>query len=129
VEGTGYLPSVLAEIRTRRRPTVDPTFPVLNTKSDDVCGWCMPLEGTKLTEVHDKEAHNLRCSARITGITKVIRSWDSSVGIATAHELDCPGLIPCSTRFLFSTVSRPTLRPTQPPIKLVPVTLIPGGEG
>jgi hypothetical protein len=45
-----------------------------------------------------------------------LRSWDSSVGIATGYRLDEPGSIPGSARF-FSTASRPTLAPTQPPIQ------------
>jgi hypothetical protein len=47
-------------------------------------------------------------------------SLDSSVGIATGYKLDGRGSIPGTGKWLFfllSTVSRPQLRPTQPPIQ------------
>jgi hypothetical protein len=48
-------------------------------------------------------------------------SRDSSVGIVTGYGLDGWGSIPGRTRFifLFSTPSRPALRPTQPSIQWV----------
>jgi len=52
--------------------------------------------------------------------------WDSVVGIATRYGLDIP-----TTKSLcgqdFSHLSRPVLRPTQPPIQWVP-DLFPGGK-
>jgi hypothetical protein len=53
------------------------------------------------------------------------RSWDSSVGIATSLVRVRQCII-----FLFSTASRPTLGPTQPPIQWVTRALspFPGGK-
>jgi hypothetical protein len=49
-------------------------------------------------------------------------SWDSSVGVERGYMLDGPGSIPGGDKFflLLSTVSRPALGPTQPPIQWVP---------
>jgi hypothetical protein len=54
-------------------------------------------------------------------------SKDSSVGMAIGYGLDGPGSISDSVRFLlFSTASKPTLGPTQPPIQWVIEALFPG---
>jgi hypothetical protein len=53
-------------------------------------------------------------------------SQDSVVDIATGYELDAKGRSSSPGKvknFLFSTSSRPALRPTQLPIQLVPETL------
>jgi hypothetical protein len=48
------------------------------------------------------------------------RSRDSSVDIVTGYELDCRSPIPSRGKIcIFSTVSRPALGPTQPPIQWV----------
>jgi hypothetical protein len=51
-------------------------------------------------------------------------SWDSALGIATGYGLDDWGVRSSRTgrlkNFLFSTSSRPALRPTQPRIQWVP---------
>jgi hypothetical protein len=47
------------------------------------------------------------------------RSWDSSVGIALGCELDDWGSRKGLGNLLFTTASRPTLGPTQPPIQWV----------
>jgi hypothetical protein len=47
-------------------------------------------------------------------------SRDSAVGIATGYGSSSPGRI---KNFLFSTSSRPALKPTQPPIQWVPEAL------
>jgi hypothetical protein len=55
-------------------------------------------------------------------------SRDSSVGIATGYGLDGRGVgvrVTVGSR-IFSTSSRPALRPTQPPIQWVPAVLSPG---
>jgi hypothetical protein len=57
-------------------------------------------------------------------IMKLTESQDSSVGIATGYGLDGRGL----EIFLFDTMSRPALRPTQPPIQWVLGALSPGRE-
>jgi hypothetical protein len=55
------------------------------------------------------------------------RSQDSSVGIATGYGLDGRGSNPGRGKiFLFSTASRPALRPTQPLIQWVLEALSPG---
>jgi hypothetical protein len=60
----------------------------------------------------------------------VDRSQDGSVGIATGYGLDDRGVgVPSPDRvkkFLFYTLSRPTLGPTQPPIEWVLRALSPG---
>jgi hypothetical protein len=55
-------------------------------------------------------------------------SWDSVVGIVTGYGLDNWGVrvwTPVESRIL-STLSRPALRPTQPPSQWVPGALSPG---
>jgi hypothetical protein len=51
-------------------------------------------------------------------------SWDSVVGIATGYRLDDRGvrvLVPIGSRnYIFSTLCRPALGPTHPPIQWVP---------
>jgi hypothetical protein len=70
----------------------------------------------------------------LTTLTTDIENWvlilscrGSSVGIATGYGLNERGLrVRFSARtgiFLFSTASRPALRPTQPPIQLAPGAL------
>jgi hypothetical protein len=59
----------------------------------------------------------------------MLRSRDSSVGIATDYGLDGQGIgvrFPAGVRaFLFSTASRPSLRLIQPPNQWVPGALSP----
>jgi hypothetical protein len=63
-------------------------------------------------------------------INMTITSRDSVVDIATAYRLDDQGVwVPSPSRvknFLFSTLSRPVLGSTQPPIQWVPGALSPG---
>jgi hypothetical protein len=47
----------------------------------------------------------------------LLRSRDSSSGIATGYRLDGRGSTPGTDIFLFSIASRPALGPTQPPIQ------------
>jgi hypothetical protein len=57
---------------------------------------------------------------------EMVMSRDSSVGVATGYEMDGRGWNPGSGKiFLFSTTSRPGLRPTQPPIQCVPGAISP----
>jgi hypothetical protein len=49
-----------------------------------------------------------------------LRSRDSSVGIATDYMLDRRVSIPSRDKRFFSTASRPTLGPIQPPAQWVP---------
>jgi hypothetical protein len=52
------------------------------------------------------------------------RSWDSSVSIAKGLQAGRPRFDSRQCKiFLFSTASRPTLEPTQPPIQWVPGAL------
>jgi hypothetical protein len=56
-----------------------------------------------------------------------VSSRDNSVGIATGCGLDGRVSIPDGGKiFLFSTASRPALRPTQPPMQWVLRALPPG---
>jgi hypothetical protein len=63
-----------------------------------------------------------------------VLTWSrhNSVGIATDYGLDGRGIgvrVPvASKKFLFSTSSRPTLGPTQPPIQWVPDTISQRGK-
>jgi hypothetical protein len=56
------------------------------------------------------------------------RSWHSSVSIVSDCRLDDRGSIPSRGKGFFplASVSRPALRPTQPPIQWVPVVLSQG---
>jgi hypothetical protein len=59
-------------------------------------------------------------------------SWDSAVGIATGHGLDDRWVgvrVPVVSRILFSTLSSPTLGPTQSSIQWVPGALSRGQSG
>jgi hypothetical protein len=48
------------------------------------------------------------------------RSWGSSVRIVSDYKLDCRGLIPeRQWSFPLASVSRPAVRPTQPPMQWV----------
>jgi hypothetical protein len=49
----------------------------------------------------------------------ISKGWDSAVGIATRYELDGPGIENRLGRD-FPHLSRPDLRPIQPPIQWVP---------
>jgi hypothetical protein len=63
----------------------------------------------------------LRMSAQEDIISLKSTSGDSSVGIVTGYWLGRRGLVPGRGKiFLSSTVSRPALGPTQPPIQWVP---------
>jgi hypothetical protein len=55
-----------------------------------------------------------------------VRSRDSVLGITTGYMLDEPGV--GVKNFIFSTLSRPALRFTQPPIQLIPGVKWPGHE-
>ena len=52
-------------------------------------------------------------------ITCIYRSWDSSVGIVTRYGLDSPEIKTQWERD-FPHLSKPALRPTQPPTQWVP---------
>jgi hypothetical protein len=59
-------------------------------------------------------------------ISSMIKSHDSSVGVALGYGLD--GVLGLDSRrglenFLFTTASRTALRPTQPPVQYVPRSL------
>jgi hypothetical protein len=64
------------------------------------------------------------------GVPPILKSRDSSVGIATSYGLDGRGIgvrVPVVVGiFLFSISSRPALGFTQPPIQWVPGALSPG---
>jgi hypothetical protein len=60
----------------------------------------------------------------------IVRSRNDVVGITTGYRLDDGGVgvrVPVRSRiFVFSTLPRPVLGPTQPPIQWVPGALSPG---
>jgi hypothetical protein len=61
-------------------------------------------------------------------VTPFLMFTDSAVGIATGYGLDDQGVgvrVPVGLR-IFSTSSRPAMRPTQPPIQWIPAALSPG---
>jgi hypothetical protein len=67
--------------------------------------------------------------SKFSCITSIRRSRDSSVGITTGYGLDDRGVgvrVPVVKNFYFSTLSRPALGSTQPPIQWVPGALSAG---
>jgi hypothetical protein len=80
--------------------------------------------------IRDYEIIVTECLIRVHNsrvIHKFRKSHDSSVGIALGYKLDDRGSrfrFPAGTEnFLFTTVSRTALGPTQPPIQCVPGAL------
>jgi hypothetical protein len=79
-------------------------------------------------QLHDNSNGCDCVSERINvGSSHVVRSRDSSVGIATGYGLDrrVGFRVPVGSR-IFSTSSKPVLGPTRPPIQWVPGDLSPG---
>jgi hypothetical protein len=67
-------------------------------------------------------------SCKLIFLRHIYRRWDSSVGIAMGYRLNGRGSITGRVKiFLFSTASRPALRPTQPSIQWV-LGALPGGK-
>jgi hypothetical protein len=59
-----------------------------------------------------------KCKTKLNVLQQKHTGRGSVVGIATHHELDCPGIGSCWGRD-FQHLSRPALGPTQPPVQWV----------
>jgi hypothetical protein len=83
--------------------------------------WSFGMEKLSAFLVKMEAAHFSETLLPDNVVSHFKRSQDSSVSIVKGYDLDGRGSIPGRGKiFLSSTVSRPALGPTQPPIQWVP---------